>query len=444
MDAIGIQIIGFVAMAFCIGSYQVKSGRGLILCKTAGDLLYVVHYLLLGSYSGCVTLGVSAVNQIVYSFRGRQKWADWKGWRWLFSGLMVAAYLLVWRGSFRISNVFAMVSMLSVSLTTWSDNAQVMRVNKLFLAGPLWVVYTIAAGSISNLLCEVIGMASAATGIYRYRRNARIEKRQCMFREGKSMELIDKDRQGMVLRIERSSIHDGDGFRTVVFLKGCPLRCQWCSTPESQSFEVENTESGSYGTLMTVDEVMRELRKDSLFFFISGGGVTLSGGEVLAQPEFSAALLKNCCREGINTAIETSFFSPWNTVESILQYVNTAYVDLKLFSVDRHRKYCGAGNSLILENLLNTSDCQGNFRLVVRTPIIPAVNDSEEDLRLIGKFCTSLKRLDHIQLLPYHNLGTATYEKLGRPYELSGTPTPTEEHMARCREIVGSCGVKVR
>lgn len=185
MDAIWIQIIGFVAMAFCIGSYQVKSGRGLILCKTAGDLLYVVHYLLLGSYSGCVTLGVSAVNQIVYSFRGRQKWADWKGWRWLFSGLMVATCLLVWRGSFRISNVFAMVSMLSVSLTAWSDNAQVMRVNKLFLAGPLWVVYTIAAGSISNLLCEVIGMASAAAGIYRYRRNARIKKKAMYVQGGK-------------------------------------------------------------------------------------------------------------------------------------------------------------------------------------------------------------------------------------------------------------------
>ena len=106
MDAIGIQIIGFVAMAFCIGSYQVKSGRGLILCKTAGDLLYVVHYLLLGSYSGCVTLGVSAVNQIVYSFRGRQKWADWKGWRWLFSGLMVAACLLVWRSLSMSSMLF--------------------------------------------------------------------------------------------------------------------------------------------------------------------------------------------------------------------------------------------------------------------------------------------------------------------------------------------------
>lgn len=172
MNAVLIQIIGFVAMAFCIGSYQVKSGRGLILCKTAGDLLYVVHYLLLDSYSGCATLGVSAVNQIIYSFRDRKRWADWKGWRWLFSGLMVIACLLVWRGGFRISNVCAMVSMLSVTLTTWSDNAKVMRLNKLFCAGPLWVVYTIAAGSVSNLLCEVIGMASAAAGIYRYRRNA--------------------------------------------------------------------------------------------------------------------------------------------------------------------------------------------------------------------------------------------------------------------------------
>ena len=104
---------------------------------------------------------------------------------WLFSGLMVATCLLVWRGSFRISNVFAMVSMLSVSLTAWSDNAQVMRVNKLFLAGPLWVVYTIAAGSISNLLCECIGMPSAAAGIYRYRRNARIEKKAMYVQGGK-------------------------------------------------------------------------------------------------------------------------------------------------------------------------------------------------------------------------------------------------------------------
>lgn len=258
------------------------------------------------------------------------------------------------------------------------------------------------------------------------------------------MEVFEKDRQGMVLRIERSSVHDGDGFRTVVFLKGCPLRCQWCSTPESQSFGVEKVRGNVYGTLMTVEEVMKELRKDSLFFFVSGGGVTLSGGEVLAQPEFSLALLKNAKLEGFNTAIETCLFGPWEHVKALLPYLDTVYADVKLISGKAHKEYCGASNDRILDNLRQMDREPGRFRLVVRTPVIPGVNDSDEELRLIGGFCGSLKRLDHIQLLPYHKLGTATYEKLGRPYELAGTPTPTQEHMARCREIVGSFGVQVR
>ena len=145
------------------------------------------------------------------------------------------------------------------------------------------------------------------------------------------MEMIEKDRQGMVLRIERSSIHDGDGFRTVVFLKGCPLRCQWCSTPESQSFKIEETAENTYGTVMTVDDVMREVRKDSMFFFISGGGMTLSGGEILAQPEFSLALLKNARRECIDTAVETAFYGPWKNIAAMLPYINTVYADVKLF-----------------------------------------------------------------------------------------------------------------
>ena len=152
------------------------------------------------------------------------------------------------------------------------------------------------------------------------------------------METLEKDRQGMVLRIERSSIHDGEGFRTVVFLKGCPLRCQWCSTPESQSFGIERTDEKTYGTLMTVEEVMREVRKDSLFFFISTGGITLSGGEVLAQPEFTLALLKNCRRECFNTAIETCFFGPWENIEPMLPHVNTIYADIKMITADAHKK----------------------------------------------------------------------------------------------------------
>ena len=256
--------------------------------------------------------------------------------------------------------------------------------------------------------------------------------------------MYEKDRSGMVLRIERSSVHDGTGLRTVVFLKGCPLRCQWCSTPESQSFHEEKTAENTYGTLMTVEEVMREVRKDSLFFFISGGGMTLSGGELLAQPEFSRAILSSARREGLDTAIETSFYAPWEQIQEILLHVNTAYVDLKLFRDSLHKQYCGVHNGLILENLLATNRAEGNFRLVIRTPIIPGINDMPEELKEISYFCTELKRLDHVQLLPYHKLGTATYQKLGRPYPLSGVNPPTAEKMERCRGIVASCGVQVR
>ncbi len=126
------------------------------------------------------------------------------------------------------------------------------------------------------------------------------------------MEMIEKDRQGMVLRIERSSIHDGDGFRTVVFLKGCPLRCQWCSTPESQSFKAEETAENTYGTVMTVGDVMREVRKDSMFFFISGGGMTLSGGEIRRSRSFPWHFLRTRGGAAL-TRLETAFTAPGKT-----------------------------------------------------------------------------------------------------------------------------------
>lgn len=258
------------------------------------------------------------------------------------------------------------------------------------------------------------------------------------------MEVFDKDRQGMVLRIERSSIHDGDGFRTVVFLKGCPLRCQWCSTPESQSMQVEEASGNVYGKQMTVEEVLREIRKDSLFFFISSGGVTLSGGELLAQPEFALAILKNCKREGLNTAVETSFFGQWDAISPMLPYINTAFVDLKLFDGAAHQAFCGADNNLILSNLLATNQAEGTFRLVVRVPIIPGVNDTAEELDGIGAFCTQLRRLAYVQLLPYHRLGMETYKKLGRTYALPQVNTPTDQEMERCRARVRAHGLEVR
>jgi pyruvate formate lyase activating enzyme len=244
------------------------------------------------------------------------------------------------------------------------------------------------------------------------------------------------EERGVVLRIERGSTHDGEGFRTVVFLKGCPLRCWWCSTPEGQSFETENADGKEYGRTMTVGEVMKEVRKDAAFFFHSGGGVTLSGGEVLSQPEFSLALLKSSRENCINTAVETSFYAPWSLIREMIPFVNTAFVDIKIFDPEKHEKICGVDNTPIMENLSRTNEVEGPLNLIVRIPLIPGINDGPDELAQIGKFCAGLKHLRGVQLLPYHRLGTDTYRKLGRTYPLSDIQPPAQEYMQRRREMM--------
>lgn len=252
----------------------------------------------------------------------------------------------------------------------------------------------------------------------------------------------DMDIQGMVLRLEKSSVYDGEGFRTVVFLKGCPLRCQWCSTPESQSPEIETTLDGSivYGKRMTVEEVLTEVRKDSLFYFHSDGGMTVSGGEILAQPAFVLALLKRARYEAIDTCIETTLYASWETVEPILDVVDNAFVDLKMISEQKHIQYTGISNRRILDNLRKAGATNLGEKIILRTPLVPGVNDSEEELVKIGRFAGELSHVHHIQLLPYHRLGTDTYRKLGRPYLLSDVKVPSEEHMEWCRDVVARAG----
>jgi pyruvate formate lyase activating enzyme len=242
--------------------------------------------------------------------------------------------------------------------------------------------------------------------------------------------------KGTVLRIERSSIYDGNGLRTVVFLKGCPLRCKWCSTPEGLAFGVEQIGGETYGREMSVEGVMKEVRKDSCCYFHSGGGMTLSGGEIFSQPEFTRALIRTACTECIDTAIETSFYAPWEAIEPSLPCLNTAYVDIKFFSANKHKEFCGADNGLILENLRRTNNADGPFGLVVRVPVITGINDDEQELSRIGKFCAGLKRLDHVQLLPYHRLGMDTYRKLGMEYGFSDLRAPSAEGMEMSRAII--------
>lgn len=250
-------------------------------------------------------------------------------------------------------------------------------------------------------------------------------------------EMMDnKGTQGVVLRFKRGAVHDGDGIRTVVFLKGCPLSCQWCSTPESQAFHIEKTEQNVYGQVMTVEEVMSVVRKDTAFFFHSGGGVTLSGGEVLSQHEFAKSILKASKRECINTAIETSFYGPWSAIQGIAPYVNSAYIDMKFYSDDLHKQFCGAGNELIKKNLIQTNFLDNAMRMIIRIPIIPGINDSNHELEQIGRFCSELKHLTRVELLPYHRYGIDTYRKLGREYLLKDIKTPSEEEMLKHRLLL--------
>lgn len=235
--------------------------------------------------------------------------------------------------------------------------------------------------------------------------------------------------RGTVLRIERASIHDGEGLRTVVFLKGCPLSCAWCSTPESQEPEIRRAAGKTYGSIMSVDEVLAEIEKDQIFFFHSGGGMTLSGGEPLFQADFSAALLKECKIRGINTAMESSLCAPFESLEQILPSLDTLYADLKLIDSQKHREYCGLDNALILNNLRRVAACSRTTRLIVRIPLIPGINDSNEDLTAAADFCRELGSVSAVELLPYHRLGVPTYEKLGRPYRLSEIRPPQDDYL---------------
>jgi len=285
---------------------------------------------------------------------------------------------------------------------------------------------------------------------------------------------------GSVLRIERASIHDGKGLRTVLFLKGCPLRCRWCSTPESQSFGLEKGYASDrcigcgicvrscperalsishdtqkvltdlskckkcficaakcsrrvikqYGSLMSVKEAVEEISKDEIFFFHSGGGVTISGGEPLSQHEFVSEVLRECRALGIHTAIETSFHVPYENIEKALPWLNALYVDLKHMDKDLHKEWVGHENSLILDNIKKADQSEYPLEIIVRIPMIPGVNDTGSNLSAVAEFCKSIKKLKEIELLPYHRLGTDTYKHLGMEYLLKDLTPPSQEHIS--------------
>ena len=244
---------------------------------------------------------------------------------------------------------------------------------------------------------------------------------------------------GRIFDIQRYSIHDGPGIRTIVFLKGCALRCRWCCNPESQSFEKEtmviNNKSKIMGKDVTVEEVLEVVKKDLPYYRRSKGGITLSGGECTLQPDFSAGLLRGSKELGISTAIESMAFADYSSIEKLLPYLDLYLMDIKHMNGQKHKEYTGYDNKNMLENIKRICE-SGKTQVIIRVPVVPGFNDTKEEILEIATFADSMKGVREIHLLPYHAYGKGKYEGLQREYLMGDIETPKEEKMRELKEYV--------
>lgn len=240
--------------------------------------------------------------------------------------------------------------------------------------------------------------------------------------------------KGRIFDIQRYSIHDGDGIRTIVFLKGCVLRCRWCCNPESQEYTIQTMtvqgEPKVIGRDVTVQEVMETVEKDRPYYYRSGGGLTLSGGESLCQPEFARDLLRAAKERGINTALESMGCADYQVIDSILPYLDQYLLDIKHMNPAKHKEFTGKSNALMLENAAKIAHSK-KTRLSIRVPVIPTFNDTVKEIEDIAAFAGALGGVEKLHLLPYHRLGQDKYEGLGREYLMKDILPPDQRHMER-------------
>lgn len=252
------------------------------------------------------------------------------------------------------------------------------------------------------------------------------------------------DTRGRIFDIQRFSVHDGPGIRTIVFLKGCALRCKWCCNPESQNYSIEEMEIGGkkkiIGRDVTVGEVMEIVKRDIPYYRRSGGGLTLSGGESLCQPDFAVALLRASKECSINTAMESTGFAKFDVIEQYLPYLDLYLMDIKHMDSKKHAQFTSKPNELIIDNAKKIA--KQAKELIIRVPVIPTFNDTEEEIMEIAEFASSLPNVKELHLLPYHRLGQDKYKGLGRVYELADLVPPTDEQMQQLLKKAETTGLK--
>ncbi len=268
---------------------------------------------------------------------------------------------------------------------------------------------------------------------------------------------------GLVFNIQRFSLHDGPGLRTTVFMKGCPLHCEWCHNPESQSprqefvrmrhrcmhcgrcsedelanpvvvgrgmDDVALCPTGALqavGETMEPDELVATLLRDRVFFDESHGGVTFSGGEPLLQAPFVIECLRRLKDEGVHTALDTCGFARWPDLAEAAALASLVLFDVKLIDEARHREATGVSNAIILSNLKALSEVHAN--IWIRVPVIPGVNDDAANLDATADFLRSLPGIRQVELLPYHATGEAKFERVGLDYALHGTASPSHARL---------------
>lgn len=303
------------------------------------------------------------------------------------------------------------------------------------------------------------------------------------------MDSVAENKAAYVFDIQKFSVHDGPGIRTIVFLKGCPMSCQWCANPESlmpfpelmyypdkcigcgkcvETCPQDAIEciDGMYlfdqskcdncgacaetcyanarkmtGKLMTVQEVIKEVDKDMTFYRNSGGGITFSGGEALTQPAFVKETAKYYKEQGISVAVETCGYVPWENFEAVAEYLDLVLFDVKMMDDEKHKQYCGRSNELIFSNLEKIS---GLVETIIRMPIIPGINDSKEDIDAIGARLKKIQvKTKKIHILPYHNFGVGKYNALNKPYLMENVQAPSDEHMEEIKQQLEDYGFEV-